>query len=28
VHGTTTPRSAHLASTYAKLHKVIFKAES
>ena len=28
VQGTTTPRSAHLASTYAKLHKVIFKADA
>ena len=28
VQGTTTPRSAHLAATYAKLHKVIFKAET
>ena len=28
VHGATTPRVAHLASTYAKLHKVIFKAHA
>ncbi len=28
VHGSTTPRVAHIASTYAKLHKVIFKAET